>query len=191
VICAQKFSSGVTYRVTALRKARRNPKAAAALQRPASLVGGGAKWRITIFLEVARWPDNGDSHWDRFGWDVGEGRRSDSAGGQPEPEEVAERPSQAPNGSAARLRDSISHDERAWREAKRAGAKSAQAPSPTVRRVGHGDLPAVLSAVRSNVLVTTRSSKTHGVTKFLSGRGSGIHLESDGKTKGNWSNLRT
>ena len=41
-------------RMAALRKARRSPKAAAALQRRASLVGDGAKWRITNFLEVAR-----------------------------------------------------------------------------------------------------------------------------------------
>jgi len=41
-------------RMAALRKARRNPKAVAALQRRASLVGDGAKWRITNFLEVAR-----------------------------------------------------------------------------------------------------------------------------------------
>ena len=41
-------------RMAALRKARRDPKAAAALQRRASLVGDGAKWRITNFLEVAR-----------------------------------------------------------------------------------------------------------------------------------------
>jgi hypothetical protein len=41
-------------RMAALRKARRNPAAAAALQRRASLVGDGAKWRITNFNEVAR-----------------------------------------------------------------------------------------------------------------------------------------
>jgi len=53
----------------------------------------------------------------RFGWDVGEGRQSDSAVERiAERKEVAERPSQAPNGSAARLRDSLSRDERAWRE---------------------------------------------------------------------------
>jgi hypothetical protein len=40
--------------MTALRKARRSPKAAAALQRRASLVGDGAKWRITNFKQVAR-----------------------------------------------------------------------------------------------------------------------------------------
>ena len=40
--------------MTALRKARRSPKAAAALQRRASLVGNGAKWRITNFEQVAR-----------------------------------------------------------------------------------------------------------------------------------------
>ncbi|MCI0534074.1 MAG: hypothetical protein L0Z50_02485 [Verrucomicrobiales bacterium] len=41
-------------RMAALRKARRSPRTAAALQRRASLVGDGAKWRITNFLEVAR-----------------------------------------------------------------------------------------------------------------------------------------
>ena len=41
-------------RMTALRKARRSPKAAAALQQRASLVGNGAKWRITNFKQVAR-----------------------------------------------------------------------------------------------------------------------------------------
>jgi hypothetical protein len=41
-------------RMAALRKARRGPRAAAALQRRASLVGDGAKWRITNLLEVAR-----------------------------------------------------------------------------------------------------------------------------------------
>jgi hypothetical protein len=40
-------------RMTALRKARRSPKAAA-LQQRASLVGKGAKWRITNFKQVAR-----------------------------------------------------------------------------------------------------------------------------------------
>jgi hypothetical protein len=75
----------------------------------------------------------------RFGWDVGEGSRRDSAGGQPGPEEVAERPSQAPNGSAARLARLFSRDERTWRKAKRAGAKSAQVPSPIGTRVGHGN----------------------------------------------------
>ena len=37
-----------------LHKARRSPKAAAALQHRASLVGDGAKWRITNFKQVAR-----------------------------------------------------------------------------------------------------------------------------------------
>ncbi len=37
-----------------MRKARRSPQAAAALQRRASLVGNGAKWRITNFEQVAR-----------------------------------------------------------------------------------------------------------------------------------------
>jgi hypothetical protein len=41
-------------RMTALRKAWRSPKAAAALQQRASLVGKGAKWRITNFKQVAR-----------------------------------------------------------------------------------------------------------------------------------------
>jgi hypothetical protein len=41
-------------RMAALRKARRSPAAAAALQKRASLVGDGAKWRITNFREVAR-----------------------------------------------------------------------------------------------------------------------------------------
>ena len=41
-------------RMTALRKARRSPKAAAALQQRASLVGKGAKWRITNFKQVSR-----------------------------------------------------------------------------------------------------------------------------------------
>ena len=41
-------------RMSALRKARRSPKAAAALQKRASLVGDGAQWRITNFKQVAR-----------------------------------------------------------------------------------------------------------------------------------------
>jgi hypothetical protein len=41
-------------RMSAARKARRSPQAAAALQRRASLVGDGAKWRITNFNKVAR-----------------------------------------------------------------------------------------------------------------------------------------
>jgi hypothetical protein len=41
-------------RMAAVRKARRSPQAAAALQRRASLVGDGAKWRITNWKEVAR-----------------------------------------------------------------------------------------------------------------------------------------
>jgi hypothetical protein len=41
-------------RMAAIRKARRSPAAAAALQRRASLVGDGAKWRITNLNEVAR-----------------------------------------------------------------------------------------------------------------------------------------
>jgi len=39
-------------RMAAIRKARRSP-AAAAQQRRASLVGDGAKWRITNFKQVA------------------------------------------------------------------------------------------------------------------------------------------
>jgi hypothetical protein len=41
-------------RMTALRQARRGPRAAAVLQQRASLVGNGAKWRITNFKQVAR-----------------------------------------------------------------------------------------------------------------------------------------
>jgi len=41
-------------RMASARKSRRSPKAAAALQRRASLVGNGAKWRITNFKQVAR-----------------------------------------------------------------------------------------------------------------------------------------
>jgi hypothetical protein len=41
-------------RMAATRKARRSPAAAAAEQRRASLVGNGAKWRITNFKQVAR-----------------------------------------------------------------------------------------------------------------------------------------
>jgi hypothetical protein len=41
-------------RMANLRKARRSPKAAAALQKRASLVGNGAKWRITNLNQVAR-----------------------------------------------------------------------------------------------------------------------------------------
>ena len=44
----------VRSRMTAVRKARRSPQAAAALQQRASLVGNGAKWRITNFKQVAR-----------------------------------------------------------------------------------------------------------------------------------------
>ena len=40
-------------RMTALRKSRRSPQVAAALQQRASLVGNGAKWRITNFKQVA------------------------------------------------------------------------------------------------------------------------------------------
>lgn len=41
-------------RMAAIRRARRSPEAAAAQQRRASLVGDGAKWRITNFKQVAR-----------------------------------------------------------------------------------------------------------------------------------------
>ena len=41
-------------RMAALRKARRSPRAAAALQKRVSLVGNGRKWRITNFKQVAR-----------------------------------------------------------------------------------------------------------------------------------------
>ncbi len=41
-------------RMAAIRRARHSPEAAAAEQRRASLVGDGAKWRITNFKQVAR-----------------------------------------------------------------------------------------------------------------------------------------
>jgi hypothetical protein len=41
-------------RMAAVRQARRSPQAAGRLQRRASLVGHGAKWRITNFKQVAR-----------------------------------------------------------------------------------------------------------------------------------------
>ena len=41
-------------RMAAIRRARRSPLAAAKEQRRASLVGDGAKWRITNLNEVAR-----------------------------------------------------------------------------------------------------------------------------------------
>ena len=41
-------------RMAAVRKARRSPQAAEALQQRASLVGHDAKWRITNFKQVAR-----------------------------------------------------------------------------------------------------------------------------------------
>jgi len=47
-------------RMSAVRKARRSPRAAAEQQRRASLVGSGAKWRITNLKQVvhaiAQWP---------------------------------------------------------------------------------------------------------------------------------------
>jgi len=41
-------------RMAAARKARRSPRAAAAQQRRASLVGNGPKWRITNINQVVR-----------------------------------------------------------------------------------------------------------------------------------------
>lgn len=41
-------------RMAAIRKARRSPQAAAEQQRRASLVGDGAKWRITNLKQVAK-----------------------------------------------------------------------------------------------------------------------------------------
>jgi hypothetical protein len=41
-------------RMAAVRRASRSPAAAAAEQKRASLVGNGAKWRITNLNEVAR-----------------------------------------------------------------------------------------------------------------------------------------
>jgi hypothetical protein len=41
-------------RMADLRKARRSPQAAAKIQRRVSLVGNGAKWRITNLNQVAR-----------------------------------------------------------------------------------------------------------------------------------------
>jgi hypothetical protein len=41
-------------RMRLMRQARRSPQAAAAIQKRVSLVGNGAKWRITNFVEVAR-----------------------------------------------------------------------------------------------------------------------------------------
>jgi len=41
-------------RMAAIRRASRSPQAAAAEQRRASLVGDGAKWRITNLNQVAR-----------------------------------------------------------------------------------------------------------------------------------------
>ena len=47
-------------RMAAVRKARRSPQAAAKHQHRASLVGDGAKWRITnlnqVARAIARWP---------------------------------------------------------------------------------------------------------------------------------------
>ena len=41
-------------RMAAIRRARHSPQAAAKEQKRASLVGNGAKWRITNLNEVAR-----------------------------------------------------------------------------------------------------------------------------------------
>jgi hypothetical protein len=41
-------------RIAAIRQARRSPQAAAKVQRRVSLVGNGAKWRITNLNQVAR-----------------------------------------------------------------------------------------------------------------------------------------
>jgi hypothetical protein len=41
-------------RMAAIRRARRSPASAAAEQKRASLVGDGAKWRITNLNQVAR-----------------------------------------------------------------------------------------------------------------------------------------
>lgn len=41
-------------RMAAVRRARKDSRSAKALQKRASLVGAGAKWRITNFGEVAR-----------------------------------------------------------------------------------------------------------------------------------------
>jgi hypothetical protein len=47
-------------RMAAIRKARRSPQAAAEQQQRASLLGNGAKWRITnlnqVARAIARWP---------------------------------------------------------------------------------------------------------------------------------------
>jgi len=54
----------------------------------------------------------------RFGWDVGEEAAAIPQWSVCRNKEVAERLSQAPNGSAARLRESLSRDERGlgtWR----------------------------------------------------------------------------
>ena len=41
-------------RMAAIRRVRRSPRAAAAEQRRASLVGNGARWRITNLKQVAQ-----------------------------------------------------------------------------------------------------------------------------------------
>ena len=41
-------------RMALARQASRSPQAAAAIQQRVSLIGGGAKWRITNLNEVAR-----------------------------------------------------------------------------------------------------------------------------------------
>jgi hypothetical protein len=41
-------------RVALMREAKRSPQAAAAIQKRVSLVGNGAKWKITNFKQFAR-----------------------------------------------------------------------------------------------------------------------------------------
>lgn len=54
VTFAQIKNQEAESRMAAIRRARRSPAAAAREQRRASLVGDGAKWRITNFKQVAR-----------------------------------------------------------------------------------------------------------------------------------------
>jgi hypothetical protein len=49
-----KMQQEAQRRMIAARKARRSPKAGTVLQQRASLVGHGAKWRITNFKQVVR-----------------------------------------------------------------------------------------------------------------------------------------
>src|SRR5439155_24346739 len=58
----------------------------------------------------------------RFGWDVGDGRRSDSEGGEQRgPQEIAERPSQAPNGKRQATASPSSRNEHARSRASSMG----------------------------------------------------------------------